>query len=363
VRPVSDPGANPASRPRALAATYFPRATTFEAASPVSVDTRKRREQVDIRMIDGVSYCMDVTSMRGGMAAPAYVSVTEAEVFALAGSDAQLTSGYSGSDGRIKVCDLPPGRYNVSAATLVSDWFSGTADATVRDRDLTDVVVTPTGAVTVEGEIAWAGDGSNDRVGPSVRIKTDPNLLGLRWQELAGRFTAQFQPNTPYTVQVGTNGPGYVRDITYSGASVLHRSLVVAPGSSGPLRVVIGRDGGYVRAHVRRADGEVAANRWVFLLSEEAAHESELAAGVVAGLTDEQGVCMLQGLRPGRYRVIAADIGPPAIIPLPGETPSIDRTPETLQQLLRARASGTALELQPNARVDINVISRRRVGG
>jgi len=329
----------------------------------VSVHSHERREQVDIRMSDGVSYCIDVTSMRGGTPAPAYVSVTEGEVSALGGSDSQLTSGYSGSDGRLKVCDIPPGRYKVSAATLASDWFTGTIETTVRDRDLADVVVTPAAAVTINGEIVWAGDGPNDRVGPTVRIKTDPNLLGLRWQELAGRFTARFQPNTPYSVELGTNGPGYVRDIIYSGATVLHRSLTVAPGSSGLLRVVIGKDGAYVRAHVHRADGEAAANRWVFLLSEDAANESELAAAVVTGLTDEQGVCMLQGLRPGRYRVLAADIGPAAIIPLPGETPWIDRTPETLQLLLRARATGSALELEPNARVDINVVSHRRVGG
>jgi hypothetical protein len=126
----------------------------------------------------------------------------------------------------------------------------------------------------------------------------------------------------------------------------------VAPGT---LRISVGRDGGSLTTRVQAAGGQPAGNGWVMLLPASARTEAELAASMVVGLTGEDGVHVAQGLRPGLYHVLATSVAPPAMIPVPSHVPRLEKSPETMQLLLRARSSAPQVSVPPGMTVETTV--------
>jgi len=70
---------------------------------------------------------------------------------------------------------------------------------------------------------------------------------------------------------------------------------------------------------------------------------------------DELGVATFDGLAPGEYVVIATADPPPTVVQYPGGQVLIDRTPATLELVLRARARGELVEVPAGGRVLISL--------
>ena len=69
-------------------------------------------------------------------------------------------SGKTEADGKIRVCNLYPGEYELSAHSQDNSMPQsyGTATVTVVDRDVRNVSVTARPTVTVAGEVPWYGE-------------------------------------------------------------------------------------------------------------------------------------------------------------------------------------------------------------
>ena len=94
--------------------------------------------------------------------------------------------GTSGPDGKIRLCNLPPGQYRLTAmpaaATLVrAPEFFNTVPITIVDRDVRDLTISALPLATVSGEVVWDSPPSDPAFQQvAVRIGLDPAGPGMR---------------------------------------------------------------------------------------------------------------------------------------------------------------------------------------
>jgi hypothetical protein len=135
----------------------------------------------------------------------------------------------------------------------------------------------------------------------------------------------------------------------------LNRAKIVGD-NSGRLRVVIGRDGGTIHAHVAGDGGLPSASSSVFIFPAAVQSESELATSIVNGFADGNGTYVAAGLAPGRYYVVATYDPPPGIILFSREEVFVlEKSPEALAQLLSARSRAQLVTLGAGAIIQVNL--------
>jgi hypothetical protein len=348
---LSDAPAEPQMRRPSMVPAFHPAAPSLDAAVPVVLRSAERRENVDIRISRAPSYCLEATITSAGIPPPLRFAVVEEEIFRLA--EYSTRQAILGPDGRIRVCDLHPGEFRLIAVHGTATTLIGMRPITVTDVDVRGVTLDADAAAAppaLSGEIAWDGEGTQAPEDVSVRVGIPP-FSGQRMISATTRIPSAFvltpAPAIPYSLNInGLQARHYVKDITYNGSSVLHRAIV--PGSGeGKLQITIGRDGGRIAVQVQTDAGEPVADSLVSILPMSAQTEQEAATSVVAGLTNEQGAFVAEGLRPGMYLVIA----PRNLLPfkrlLPMGTVLLDKTPEVLRKLLNSRTRGTLVEAAP----------------
>jgi hypothetical protein len=83
--------------------------------------------------------------------------------------------------------------------------------------------------------------------------------------------------------------------------------------------------------------------------------EGEVVSTIFAGVTDDTGSYHVTGLPPGKYDVFATREPPPSVLYGSKNVLLIDRTPETIGKVMRARARGQRIEVGPNANAQVNL--------
>jgi hypothetical protein len=340
----------PAARQPTLAATYHPTGATFEEAASVVVHSFGTRLGVDIRMRRMPSYCLDATTFHTTVSGPMSFNLEEAEVLRVLSpinvGRARVT-GYSHPDGKLRVCDVYPGRFVLTAAPGFG--LVAAESATLKRIDVPVVVksadvdlfgVSPKAPVTVEAEVVW-----DNAIPPDSRlamtVRTSPNTGN--WTPIGNRFTLKLVAAVHYSVIVtGLYARHYVRDVTYAAGEGPEASIarsVLIPGEGGTtarLRIIVAPDGGMIAAQARREDGTPAASAMVLAWPDAATTDQAIAAQLVVGFTNEEGVFETGAMPPGAYRVLATSDPPPYWMHLPGDVPYLHKTPETLALLRRA---------------------------
>lgn len=135
----------------------------------------------------------------------------------------------------------------------------------------------------------------------------------------------------------------YVKDVTYSGRSVLHVPLQLGSAMGGAgLRVVIGHDGGTISARVADKDGNPVGDARIVVIPTEITSEAMLADDMITGPTNQLGMFTSHTLASGKYLVISC-----------GET--LDATPESIDKLWRSRNRFTEVELPPNGAAQVTL--------
>jgi hypothetical protein len=126
--PISDAPADASSRRPVFAATFHPEADSIFTAIPVVPRSLENRV-ADIRLLKKPAYCLEATLMSGSAPAPMTFVVSEEVRYSaeFRGVPNRQEGGTSGADGKIRLCDLPPGQYRIAA-------FSATAGITGPDR-------------------------------------------------------------------------------------------------------------------------------------------------------------------------------------------------------------------------------------
>ncbi len=351
LEPVSRAPADPALRRPVNAPTYYPGAPAIEGAQVLTLADNERRPNVDIRMARSANYCLEAR-------VPAGATFELREEWPLdtylllngrSRSGAAVPLGTAPADGRIRVCDLHPGGYELSAYLEpslgdVPTSFSKTI-ASIADQDVGGVTLIPSPQIAVAGEIVWAGPAEAP---PRARISLtfDPLSRHLGGQQVAFDVPGSFRQDLlldDYSVDFGRPPAGsYVKDVTYGGRSVLHEPLRPGGAPGEGLRVILATDGGTVAVKIEDRNGDPVPDQRVLLLPKSVTSEAALADAMETAQADSNGAWTSAELAPGSYYVLA--------------TPSaVDNSPETIARIWRARDRATEVTLAPESAPQVTV--------
>jgi hypothetical protein len=350
-------------RKRAYARTFYPNSPSIDGAAPVVLRSGEHREGVDIEILRTPSYCIDGVLTAQGAPASMQFSVEPVQPSSgvtgkEGGGGAAPTSGTTGTDGKIRVCDLSPGEYRLTAYPAFQpgafpDAF-GTAVVTVINEDMHNIRLPTLPRMSVPGEVAWDGTPPTT----PVRFKTWVYLSSLNRGRLGAEST-DLQASIPgefsfpgllmgdYAVGFSPDVWGapagfYVKDATYAGFTIRNSPLRLGTAlGDASLRIVLARDGGTISAHVTDRDGN-PVNAYVMMLPATATSEAALADMLLSGQTDQAGTYTSDMLAPGKYYVLAT------------ETP-IDQSPECIAKLWRVRIKSKEVDLSPGGAVRVEL--------
>jgi len=351
---ISDAPGDPKLRKRIPIPTYYGDADSAEGAQIVSLRSGERREGVDIRLLRSPSYCIEGV-LEGGAASAPLIFWLDEQAPTSGESEGGLQvflvppGGATGPDGKIRICDLHPGDYRLTAFDQTGNAF-GSTDIYITDGDVRKVRCAAVPRITVPGEVIWDGKAPEKPVDAKLRLWLTMNSLAPELPEqptssIPGEFLFPRMPMNSYAVHLrGLPDDLYVKDITYSGQSVLHKPLNVGSAiGNATLRVVVATDGGVIAGKVADKDGNPIPDSWVTVMPAEAESEAILAAALVSEQSDQNGAWSTKRLAPGKYYVVASS------------TP-FDTTPERIGRLWQLHTSAQEVELGPGATVQITLV-------
>jgi hypothetical protein len=313
-------------------------------------------------MLQSPSYCIEATLLGVGGSPDLSYWVHEQEVSFGIGPSGGVTGvppgGKCGLDGKIRLCDLHPGSYRLTAFSgdVNSPVSFGDTLFTITDRDLRDIEVTAQPRVPLSGRFVWASPPPDKTITSHASVLVAPLERSLGGLSLLGRspIPGDFSVRNPsgqgplmdeYSVRVlGLSGSLYIKDITYGATSIVRSPLKLGGAMTGEeLRVVVGHDGGSLAAKVAGSDGKGVPDANVILMPKDAASKADLAAMRITGQTDQNGGYSSPALAPGHYYVLA--------------TPSdvTDWSPESIGKLWGARLKAHEVEVGPNATVQVTL--------
>jgi hypothetical protein len=356
--PISESPANPKLRKPAVVPTYYPGTASLEGAQALVLNPSERREGIDIRVLRTPSYCIDGVLQSGSGPAKLRFGIEERQPTSGASGNGSMfmasPGGITGTDGKIRICDLHPGDYTITVYSEASDdipAFFGTAAVSIIDEDVTKLFVAAHPRVSVPGEIVWEGTPPDTPVSSTLNVNTRPmtrapfhgEVPGAR-ASIPGQFALDNLFMDEYSLQInGVPAGAYIKDVNYGGHSVLREPL--RPGSAvgeAGLRIVLARDGGTVSAKVADNNNKPIADAQVVVMPASVASESLLAAAMVSGQTDQNGAWTSALLPPGKYYVMATDL-------------PVDKTPECIGKLLRARTKSEEVDIGPGAAAQVSL--------
>lgn len=341
---ISDAPAELALRRPAYRATYYPSADSLQAATFVTLRSGENRAGMDIQVLRSPGFCVDGTLMADGAPASLNFKVTDELTSSANMVPGSASSGpinvSSGPDGKIRLCDLYPGQFRIAAlrrAGATPEIF-GAASVTIGKEDVHNVRVMAAPPATIAAEVVWDGTApdaaSKAQFTLNIQAVTNDSMpaAGQRPRySVPGTFSFPALRDVEYLLQPNL-GPlaafpnAYIKDITYGPSSILFGMFRAAEGT---LRVTIGNDGGFIKA-------TAPPGAQILILPATATNEALLAAAMVSGQADNTGSYTSRSLAPGKYRLLATD-------------GLIDRTPECIARILRARTHAQDVEISPNA--------------
>ncbi|HTP88628.1 MAG TPA: carboxypeptidase-like regulatory domain-containing protein [Bryobacteraceae bacterium] len=346
---ISDAPADPKLRKRIAVPTYYPGTDSLEGAEIVRLRPGENREGVDIRLLRSASYCAD--GVLEGPSGPAELHFWFEElrpsdgVTDVGGMYIFPTQGATGSDGRFRLCNLHPGEYRLTASDGQMT-VGGTAQFSILDADVHNVRLNFLPRVAVPGEIVFDGKAPENPVERKVSVLLWPPVARTVWNgeststesTVPGEFTFPSVSTGEFPVDVrGLPGDLYVKDVLYSGQSVLHRTFTVG-GAIGKatLRIVVATGGALIKGTVTDKDNNPVPDCYTAVAPVSAASEAEFSAAVLFPQCDQNGAWSTPRLAPGKYYVI------------PSRT-AFDHSPETIDRLWGSRASAHEVDLTAGA--------------
>jgi hypothetical protein len=353
---ISEAPDNPKLRKPASAATYYPGSPSVEGAQPLTLRPAEHREHVDIRLLRTPSYCAEgILQDANGPAALRFEISVQSPTSGASGTGAFYIAspgGSAGPDGRFRICELPPGDYELTAMSSAPGGpppFYGSTIVTIVDRNVANIVVPTKPQQTVPVEVTWAGLAPNPPEAAELALDLRP-LTRAYWRgetlhtklSIPGQFTFEGILTGDYSVRVnGVPSGAYLQDVTYAGRNIRYEALRVGSAmGNATLRIVLARGGGEVAAKVTDEDGRPVADAHVVLWPASAISEAEVAAALVSGQTDQAGDWSSASLQPGKYYVVAA-------------SRAVDRSPESIGALWRARQSAAEVNVTAEKTVPV----------
>jgi hypothetical protein len=359
---VSDAPADVKLRKKAFEPTWYPDSDSLTGAQVLSLRPGEQRENVDIRMLRTASYCVDgVLSAEAGPG-PLSFEMEEREPTRGPSGDRGvfITSslgGQVGAGGKIRICNLHPGVYRLTAFRVPDNnqdgsMFFGETEVEVGSKDVHNISLAARATVDVSAEVVWSGKSPDPPVPGEIGVWLDPRARAPFSQEMShlegkipmpGRLTLSGLLVGDYAVRVyGVPNDSYVKDVVYGGFGALYEPMHVGGTMGSDLRIVLGRDGGTLSVKVTDKDGNPVPDCNVVLLPADVSTEAALAARLIRGQTDQYGSYTYKPLAPGKYFALATDA-------------DVNLTPESMAKLLQARTHAQEVELGPSVTMQISM--------
>jgi hypothetical protein len=359
IEAISDAPADPKLRKKAPVPTFYPNSPSMDGAIPITLRPGETREGMDIRMLRAPSLCVEATLDNGLGPAALRFEIEQMEPHNGSSGDGGFyyvtPGGMAGPDGKVRICELHAGQYQLIAsgppAAAEGPPFYGSTIVTLGKEDVRNVKVPGTAASPLAGEVVWDGPAPQREYteklfvslnAPRRSFRSFGSVTESRSARLGipGEFSMSFVLMDDYEVDVTGMPQGlYVKDILYGTASVKNDVLHIGSAAAGTgLKIVLGQDGGSVSAKVTDKDGNPVSDQNVVLMPPSAGSEAQFAAALIFGQTDQNGVYQTATVPPGKYLVLATSL-------------TMDRTPETIRQLMGMRNRAQEIDVAAGARV------------
>jgi len=336
INAIAEAPVEPKLRKLTAIPTYYLDAVNLAAAERLILRAGERREAVDIHLRKAPAFCAD-----------GVIEGAHPLNFFVSSACTSTQHGKTGPDGKFRICNLHPGdcQLRTNQAVGQSVLAYGLAAFTVRDADIHDLKVPAQAPISLGGEVLWAGDPPDPPPANKVMITLRPIGRPFWYSDFAALTTQSPLPgpfafssvliSDYYVLVTGLTGNQYVKDITYSGISVLHGSFRAgtAAGNRG-LQVTLASDGAFLNASVADKDGK-PVDAYVLAMPANAGSDPILADSMVSGQTDQNGAWRSSALPPGRYYVLV-------------ESGQPKPTPETITRLRRSQNRAQEIDLRPN---------------
>jgi len=356
---ISDVPSEPKLRRPAVIPIYYPGSSEPDGATLLTIHGGEHREEVNVRMPRTRSFCVEGTLMDAGLPASMAFEIYESHLSfgpgPLGGMTGVPDGGKSGSDGQIRICDLHPGEYRLTAYTgdMNNPLSLSTISVNISDRDVRNLSLQPVPRISsIPVEIKWAGE-------PPQYPAEAPISVCLRSTSRSfGAFYASSPVSVPgksevkdllldeyYPFVTGLPAGLYLKGIFYGSEEITHTLLssrIVASGLS--LSLLLGHDGGKVKVHLVDRDGNPSPNGRVLVMPTLFASNADLAARSVVGQADQNGDYLSQFLMPGKYLVIAIKDCP------------VEWTPEFADQLNAVRNRAHEISLAAGTTTEMKIV-------
>jgi protocatechuate 3,4-dioxygenase beta subunit len=364
MNPISEVPLEPKLRRPAVIPTYYSGAADSAGATPITLRGGEHRQEVNVRLLRAESYCIDGVLTAGGRPAAMTFQIQESHLSFGLGPSGGVTGvpegGESGPGGRIRICDLHPGDYRLTAFTgdINCPESIATIPVSIRDRDERNVTVQPVPRLLIPVELAWANGPPEKPVAASLGV----SLMSMTRSFGAFASTGRAAPpaqlkikgNTPgeagllmddyYVRVVGLTGRLYVKEILYGGENVIYAPLQVGSAPAGTsLRVAVGHDGGVLRVRVADEDGNPKPDAGVVLWPATAVSDTVLPGLLVTGQADQHGEYVSRALMPGKYFAFAT------------ASPSGALNPEFLAKVRSLRSHAREVAVPPNGTAELKL--------
>ena len=343
---ASGPGAAPGRGYPPM--TFYPGTRIPDAAAVLEVRSGAEQTGLDIVLRKQSTLCVTFKA-GGGWETRASVALNER----LSGYEPAVAQGGADANASSEICGVAPGEYRLHLQKISVDQnrhlqvHGYQMAAFTMDRENVDLgTLEPLAQADIRGTVS-VKDASGDSVPAGLYVSSVASEMqrvytGRRPEQVKpdGTFVLSNMFMGEYGVQVtGLPAGYYVIDASQQGRSVLERGLW--PGN-GDLRITLGADGPSVAGRVLAADDAAIPDAPVLLVPQGSGQH-------LVAQSDQTGAYRFAtGVRPGKYRVVAAS----------------DLMGWQLQDTAtatRLAANGTELELGPreSRTVDLKIQSSR----
>jgi hypothetical protein len=340
--------------------TFFPSTSTPASAQEIVLHPGEERSGVDIRRINGPTYCIS------GIANADPSSDTMSVAIKRAGP---LRDDYFVRDlpigdppGKFTLCGLHSGRYQIEVLAAVMKsrppaFSNSQGTVAIADSDVQGIKLGWRWSLALSGETIW--DGVPDSTDATVKlflhmwgmhryggfVPAEPTVAG-RFSSVLSLIPEDYEMDR-VEVQGGTHA--YVKDVTWNAAPILGRIFSLGPDSvSSHLRIVIGVDGGSIRLKAIDKLGHPAPNAYAAIIPTAAQTQDEMALKMTFVETDQNGSWVSGAMQPGRYTILAFDTSQDGA-PMLGPPPDPPDLPASLvAKFWNLRSTGKAFEIVPN---------------
>jgi hypothetical protein len=341
--------------------TYFPSTLNLAEATPVRVRAGQEIVDLEIRLLRGRTYKVSGTIMTS-QGQPfsrrmGHVSLIEQKFGSSTGYGVDLRE-----DGTFEARNVKPGTYILQ----VGPDRRGPDDEPAADAEFAEVpftvlegdveglgVVTQPGA-TIAGEVVF--DEPPAEGGPTLEVMSNPvgrrpgpGFMWLRAKVTPDRTFVLKGLFLPRVVRVMNPPRGYwLSSVTFEGVDITDKPTEFKPGSTGKLVIALTRRASELSGRILDARGRPALESLVLAFSDDRGAWFQSASTTRFGGGDDKGEYKLNGLKLGRYLVIA--------IPRDKRPPSPDEGPEFWEALAK-QATLVTIGDQERKTMDLKLVT------